>query len=140
MEKVRYYHKGVAARHAAALLSTGLVAGIINGLLGAGGGIIVVLVLTAWYKRLCGNSASRADVAKSVYVTSLLTMLPVSLFSALQYAGSGQLSLSSFSPYLLPALLGGLAGGVVLDRVRLPFLQKLFAVLLLISGMRMLLR
>lgn len=140
MGTVRYYHTGIAARHTVTLLMTGLVAGVINGLLGTGGGIVVVLVLTAWYKRLCGNSASRADVAKSVYVISLLTMLPVSLFSALQYAGSGRLSLSSFAPYLLPALFGGLLGGVVLDRVRLPFLQKLFAVLLLISGVRMLLR
>ena len=78
MGTVRYYHTGIAARHTATLLMTGLVAGVINGLLGTGGGIVVVLVLTAWYKRLCGNSASRADVAKSVYVISLLTMLPVS--------------------------------------------------------------
>ena len=140
MEKVRYYHKGTSVRHATALLCTGLAAGVINGLLGTGGGIIVVLVLTAWYKRLCKNSDERHDVAKSVYVTSLLTMLPVSLFSALQYAKQGRLAPAAFAPYLLPALLGGLVGGVVLDRVRLPFLQKLFALLLLVSGVRMVMR
>ena len=140
MAKVRYYQTDVAVRQAATLLGTGLAAGVINGLLGTGGGIVVVLVLTAWYKRLCVNSTERSDAAKSVYVTSLLTMLPVSLFSALQYAERGRLDLAAFAPYLLPALLGGLVGGVVLDRVRLPFLQKLFAVLLLVSGVRMLLR
>ena len=140
MATVRYYHASTAARHAAALLGTGLAAGMINGLLGTGGGIVVVLVLSAWYRRMQVGTTVSHDAAKSVYVTSLLTMLPVSLFSALQYAQKGRLELSSFAPYLLPALIGGLVGGVVLDRVRLPFLQKLFALLLLISGVRMLLR
>ena len=140
MATVRYYHANTAARHAAALLCTGLAAGMINGLLGTGGGIVVVLVLSAWYRRIQVGTTALHDATKGVYVTSLLTMLPVSLFSALQYAQKGRLVLSSFAPYLLPAILGGLVGGVVLDRMRLPFLQKLFALLLLISGVRMLLR
>ena len=140
MNTARYDPTGKVARSLATLLLTGLAAGLINGLLGTGGGILVVLVLGTWYRRQSTGSAASRDAAKSVYVTSLLTMLPISLFSALQYARQGRLDLTAFAPFLLPAILGGLVGGVVLDRVRLPFLQKLFALLLLISGVRMLLR
>ncbi len=127
----------IGLRTATAVILIGLCAGVINGLLGAGGGIIAVLALTAW-QRSAGEQSPQA--AKDVYATSLLAMLPVSLLSVTRYAARGHLDASAFTPYLLPAIAGGLLGGWVLDRVRLPFLKRLFAVLLLISGARMLLR
>ena len=127
--------RGVLRALSAVLI--GLCAGAINGLLGAGGGIIAVLALGSWQR---GQSEEQRRLrAKDVYVTSLCAMLPVSLLSAIQYAAKGHLQPSAFTPFLLPALVGGAIGGWVLDRMRLPLLQRLFAVLLLISGARMLL-
>jgi uncharacterized membrane protein YfcA len=127
--------KGILRALGALLI--GLCAGAINGLLGAGGGIIAVLALGSWQRQQ--SEEQRSLRAKDVYVTSLCAMLPVSLLSAVQYAVKGHLQPSAFTPLLLPAILGGIVGGWILDRMRLPLLQRLFAVLLLISGVRMLL-
>ncbi|MBQ7337501.1 MAG: sulfite exporter TauE/SafE family protein [Clostridia bacterium] len=139
MYKARFYHPHKAVRAVAIAGLTGLCAGVVNGLLGAGGGIIAVLVLGAWQKHHAATAdAASAGDARDVYAASLLAMLPVSLLSALQYTAQGQLTYAAFSPYLLPALAGGVIGGLALDRVRLPFLRRLFAILLLVSGARML--
>lgn len=126
-------------RSIAIVLSVGLLAGIINGLLGAGGGVIIVLVLGALLQQSTTKaSADAASDPKDVYATSLLCMLPVSMLSALQYAGTAQATQHDFSFFLLPAILGGVLGGLLLHRVRLSLLRDLFAILLLISGVRML--
>ena len=137
MNAARLPHTHCAARTAAAVLLTGIAAGVINGLLGTGGGILALLMLARWQRRTASD-ASKED-ARAAYATSLAAMLPVSLLSLLQYTAKGGIDLSAFTPYLLPALAGGLVGGVLLDRVRLPLLRTLFAALLLFGGVRMLL-
>lgn len=142
MHATHRFDSGAAVRETALLGITGLAAGMINGLLGAGGGIIVVLVLSAWQQRRGRGSrqGENGGDPRDVYAASLCSMLPVSILSAVQYAKRGAISLEEFSPFLIPALVGGVIGGLALDRVRLPWLQKLFAVLLLVGGARMLLR
>jgi uncharacterized membrane protein YfcA len=149
MDKVRFYHPRQAIRDAAALAAIGLLAGIANGLLGAGGGIIVVLALGKLYAIATAEAPAKGTIPahgdtaltpRDIYATSLVCMLPVSMLSALQYAGRGEVSFSDFSPYLLPAIVGGVVGGLVLDRVQLPYLRRLFAFLLLVTGVRMLLK
>jgi uncharacterized membrane protein YfcA len=142
MYQARFFDTATATRRAVLLLLTGIIAGVINGLLGAGGGIIVVLLLSAWQRRgrVGRTNQGYGDDPRDVYAASLTAMLPVSILSAVQYAGRGALSFADFSLFLLPAILGGVIGGLALDRVRVPFLQKLFAYLLLLGGVRMLLR
>lgn len=140
MHRVHFFHACPAAMSAFTVVSVGLIAGVINGLLGAGGGVIIVLVLGALLQKSKPyDSADTSGDSKDVYATSLLCMLPVSMLSALQYAGTAQTMQHEFSHYLLPAILGGIVGGLLLHRVRLPWLRSLFAILLLVSGTRMLL-
>lgn len=120
------------------LLLLGMSAGLINGLLGTGGGILLVFVLSAWSKR--GGSESFLPSARDIYANALSVMLPVSLLSAEQYARVGAIEFSAFSPLLLPAVAGGVLGGWLLDRLKLPLIRRLFALLVLWSGLFMLLR
>ncbi len=139
MHRVHFFHARPAVRAVFILVAVGFLAGIINGLLGAGGGVIIVLVLGTLLRRSqASGTADAASDPKDVYATSLLCMLPVSMLSALQYAGAAQTTQHDFSYYLLPAILGGIVGGLLLHRVRLSSLRSLFAILLLVSGIRML--
>ena len=117
----------------AALLACGLAAGVINGLLGTGGGIILVMALSC----LCRSSLpDRRDVcANALVVTLALTLL-----STVLYIRSGNAPPADLSRFVLPGAVGGLAGGLFLGRITPHALGKLFAVLLVISGAFMLFR
>ena len=116
-----------------ALLICGLAAGMINGLLGTGGGIILVLGLS----RICrGTLPDRRDVcANALVVTLVLTLL-----STLLYIRSGNAPPADLSRFVLPGAVGGLVGGVLLGRITPHALGKLFAILLVVSGIFMLFR
>lgn len=116
-----------------ALLFCGLAAGMINGLLGTGGGIILVLGLS----RICsGTLPDRRDVcANALVVTLALTLL-----STLLYIRSGNAPPADLSRFVLPGAVGGLVGGLLLGRITPHALGKLFAVLLVVSGIFMLFR
>ena len=123
------------------LLLLGAGAGFINGLLGTGGGILLVYVMRAYARRHSTNDVQLTTSSqRDVYATALATMLPISVFSAVHYARAGALDLQAFSPLLLPSVAGGLLGGWLLDRLKLDWLKRLFALLVLISGILMIVR
>ena len=129
--------------HSAAvfLLALGAAAGFINGLLGTGGGILLVYAMR-WYaqRHRVNTEPDAAEAQRDVYATALAVMLPISIFSALHYARADALDLAAFSPMLLPSVAGGILGGILLDKLRLELLKRLFALLVLISGVLMLVR
>lgn len=110
----------------------GLAAGFANGLLGAGGGILIVFALL----RFLGAEVERRDI----YANALCVMVPISLVSCIRYASDGRLSLSGFGAYALPALVGGLLGGILLGRLKASFLKKLFGALVIWSGVLLIIR
>ena len=116
-----------------ALLACGLAAGMINGLLGTGGGIILVLGLS----QICrGTLPDRRDVcANALVVTLALTLL-----STLLYIRSGNAPPADLSRFVLPGAVGGLIGGILLGKITPTALGRLFAVLLVVSGIFMLIR
>ena len=123
------------------LLLTGALAGFINGLLGAGGGILLVYMLRRATRKLHQASTTTAVFdSRDVYANALCVTLPISIFSATQYALAKSLNLKAFAPMILPALLGGIVGGWLLDRIKPSFLKQLFAWLVLVSGILMIVR
>ena len=115
----------------------GTLAGFFNGLLGAGGGIILVFALARIVEKT-------DEGARSVYANALCVMLPLSLFTLFRYASKGV-----FSPdftgelsaeYILGAIIGGALGGILLGKLRGGRLRKLFALLTLVSGILMITR
>lgn len=113
------------------LIVGGILAGFINGLLGAGGGIIIVFVLS----RVLRESDSR-----DIFANALCVMLPLSAVSCAIYVANGSTSFEGFSAFILPAILGGLLGGLLLCKINTFFLKKLFAALVAISGFLLLFR
>lgn len=112
------------------IAAAGLGAGIVNGLLGTGGGILLLWVLR------------RYERPQDAFASALVCILPLSLLSVLLYCRSGTVSLTDLVsadilPYLLGAIPGGILGAYLLDRLKLSVVQYLFAALLIFSGWRM---
>ena len=138
MKKKNYgvYFRGTWGRVAFLALG-GTLAGFCNGLLGAGGGIILVLFFGALLE---GDREAR----RSVYANALCVMLPLSLFTLISYGKRGVfasgLSTELETVYMLGAAAGGILGGILLGRLGGKALGRLFALLTLISGILMMVR
>lgn len=115
------------------LPTMGFLSGLANGLLGAGGGIIIVYALR--YKLKDCDCDTR-----DIFANALCVMLPISVLSCILYARAGNLSVSGLGIYILPAILGGLAGGVILGKIKTAFLKKLFAALVIYSGITLMMK
>ncbi len=131
------------------VLSLGVVAGFCNGLLGAAGGVLIVLLLPmiplppalalaygeARLLKPFKTHLSRRDLL----ATSMAVMLPISAVSGVTYwLGGVRPSGDMTVALVVPAILGGLLGARLLGRLPEAFLRRLFALLLVISGVRML--
>lgn len=104
----------------------GALAGAANGLFGAGGGLFLVPLLTAW----------AGLPQKKAFATSVAVILPLSVVSAVVYALHGALSVSAALPYVIGGAVGGLISGKIFHRVPLVWLRRAFGVLILYGGVR----
>lgn len=106
--------------------AAGALAGLLCGFLGAGGGLLLVPILSG----PCRLSPRRA------LATSVSIMLPLCVLSLIPYLRAGALEFSTALPYLL----GGFLGGLICDRCvkHLPevWLRRIFTVLLCWGGIR----
>lgn len=110
------------------VLLGGLAAGVINGLLGSGGGMIAVPTLEH-----SGTEPRRAHAA------SVAIMLPLSVVSAAFYLRSGHVSLSQALPYIPGGAVGALVGVLLLRRINAGLLKRIFGAVAVFSGVRLLL-
>ncbi len=94
---------------AVSLVLTGLVAGVLAGLLGVGGGIVIVPVLYHVFSLLGVDEAVRMHVAVG---TSLATIVPTSIMSARAHRKRG-----SLNPDILRRLVPGVVVGVLMGAV-----------------------
>lgn len=109
------------------LLGVGLTAGICSGLLGAGGGAVIVTGLTRVFPK---------EDRRAVFATALSVTAPLSFVSALRY-GALAASGGALFPLSISALAGGVIGGFFLYRLPLFWLSRIFAGVLLLSGILM---
>ena len=121
----------------------GLGAGLLNGLLGAAGGILLVArrprvtppVPLYPPARPLGDLHERRDVL----ATALAVMLPVSAVSGMFYwLGGIRPSPTLLLSLILPAAAGGLLGAKLLAKIPNDLLKKIFAAVVVIAGLRML--
>ena len=129
-----------------ALLGVG--AGFCNGLLGAAGGILLVLLLPRvtlpdFASVRVGETLSNRPFAeglsrRDLLATSMAVMMPVSGVSGVLYWSGGiRPDLATVALLVLPSVLGGLVGARLLGRLPERLLRQLFALLTVISGARM---
>jgi len=107
----------------------GALVGILNGMLGAGGGMLVVPML----KKL-GLEQTRA------HATAVAVIFPLSILSAGAYLLLGHFELGQAAAYLLPGAAGALAGGLLLSKIPAKWLRKIFACFMIWAGIRMVLK
>lgn len=105
----------------------GFAVGLINGLLGAGGGLLAVPLLRS----------SGLDT-KAAHANSVATILPICVFSAGNYLLAGRVEIPQIFPYLLWGLLGAVAGALLLPKIPQNILRRLFAGFVLWAGVRLL--
>ena len=118
-------------KYASSIL-VGAIAGFINGLLGAGGGIIITFFLS---KKL--DTENKNDI----FANAVATMLPVSIFSFAAYLIKGYFPLDSSILSLLPAaIIGGVVGAILLTKIKFKILKIVFSILVIISGIMMIFR
>ncbi len=122
MEWLTQYDPLWLAGLALALVITGIVAGLMAGLLGVGGGIVIVPVLYHLFSVLELDPAVRMHLAVG---TSLATIIPTSIVSARSHYAKHSMDLDLLrvlGPFvLIGAVMGGFAGslfeGAVLSAV-----------------------
>lgn len=103
----------------------GLGAGVINGLLGAGGGMVVVPLLSAMGVR-----------GKRSHATALMVIVPLSAVSAVLYLVQGRVA--DALPWLPGSLLGAYWGSRLMPKIATGWLKLLFGGLMLWGGVRLL--
>ena len=115
-------------------ITAGILSGFVNGLLGAGGGIIVTHFLS---KVLAEQEKSNGGV----FANAIATMLPISIFSFAIYLAKGYFSFDTDLLQLLPpSILGGILGAFLLSKVSSKLLKFAFSLLVIISGITMIFR
>ncbi len=102
--------------------------GLINGLLGGGGGMVAVPLL----KRTARLPALNA------HATAIAVILPASLISAIVYLIKGLVPMTVFVPVALGVTLGGLLGAKLLGKLPAIWVELIFASFMLAAGIRML--
>ena len=115
-------------RYGAALSSAA--AGLANGLFGAGGGM-VLLPLLSRLTELDGHEC---------FASCVCIILPLSLVSAGVYALRGGSFATESVPYLIGGALGGVIAGLLLKRLPTKWLHRVLGAFILWGGARLLLR
>lgn len=104
----------------------GIFVGLINGLLGAGGGMIAVPLLK--HSGLDQNAS---------HANSIAVILPLTVISAILYIYKGYVTISQALPFLPLGIAGSLFGTWLLPKIPNNMLQKIFGIFMLWAGIRM---
>jgi len=120
-----------------ALVSTGIFAGILAGLLGVGGGIVIVPVLFFLFQSFGVSPESAMLVATA---TSLATIVPTSISSIRSHKQKGNVDFDLLKRWSSFILIGVLAGSWLVTRVEGTMLTMLFGLIAFLSALNMLFR
>ena len=108
------------------IITAGSIAGFVNGLFGAGGGMLLVPLLTKLTNIDDGD----------VFPTSVSIILPVCLVSLGFTIAGGSGNTDGVLPYLIGSTLGGVAAGFFGKKLPTLWLHKALGILILWGGIR----
>ena len=77
---------------------------------------------------------------RDIFANVIAATLPISVMSALIYGARGNIDFSGFSVFVLPAVCGGVVGAFFLSKINVVFLKRIFALLVIWSGIYMIIR
>lgn len=108
------------------LIAAGLCAGAVNGLFGAGGGMILVPMLTAF-----------TDLNEDeIFPASISIILPLCIVSLTFTFFRSGIPWGESVPYLTGSIAGGILSGLLGKRIPTLWLHRILGVLILIGGIR----
>lgn len=107
----------------------GLGIGIVNGLLGAGGGMLAVPIL----KKM-------GLTQKEAHSGAVAVILPISLLSAVLYIIRDYVNFSDAIIYMPTGLLGAVLGTYCLRKISPLWLKRIFGAFMVYAGIRLLLK
>ena len=107
--------------------SGGLFVGAVNGMLGAGGGMLVVPI----YQKFFDMPSKRA------HATAIITILPVSLISAVWYICEGVVEIKPLLLVMLGSIVGAIVGTFLLKKLKSTIVSILFYLLMFVAGIFM---
>lgn len=111
----------------AAMILTGLFIGAVNGLFGAGGGMLAVPCLT-----YIGSLDE-----KSAHATAIALILPLCLVSSIAYGVGASFENGVILPTVLGVTIGGILGACLLKKLSSNVVSFLFYALMLFAGLKM---
>ena len=105
----------------------GALGGFINGFFGGGGGMIIVplLIYVLKYER------------KTAHASCIAVILPVSIVSGIIYLFGGKLNGFNLLPASLGVFIGGIAGALLLKKIKAEILGYAFCLIMAIAGLKM---
>ncbi|WP_026477974.1 sulfite exporter TauE/SafE family protein [Alkaliphilus transvaalensis] len=109
------------------IISVGFIAGVINGLFGAGGGTIIVPALYFVF----GVSQHKA------HATAISIILPFALISSFIYYRNGFSNLGITFNVALGGVIGSYIGSKSLTRFSASRLRQIFGIVMIIAAIRM---
>jgi hypothetical protein len=107
----------------------GLLTGLINGLLGIGGGTILIPAMVF----LLGEEQHVA------HGTSLAIILPTAIVSMFVYQANNHMDWGLVLKIATSGMLGGYLGAKLMERIPSAYLKKIFGLFMIMAGLRMVL-
>ena len=107
----------------------GVLIGIVNGMLGAGGGMLAVPTL----KKIGMDQ-------KQAHANAVAVILPITVISVILYIWQGNVKLSDAFVYIPGGLVGSLVGTLVLSKISPTLLKRIFGGFMVWAGVRLLLK
>ncbi len=104
----------------------GIFVGFFNGFFGGGGGMIVVPLLIF----------ALGLQEKEAHATAILTILPISLVSAIVYIVKGNVDYSSLGLTTIGFILGGVVGAFLLKKLNNKVIRIIFSLLMIVAGIK----
>ena len=104
----------------------GLAAGTVNGLFGAGGGMVLVPLLS--------HNSNLHLQETEIFPTSVAIILPICIVSLV--LNHSNVLFSTSLPYLLGSAIGGITAGILGKKIPVPWLHRGLGILILWGGIR----
>lgn len=108
-------------------LATGLLIGLLSGLLGVGGGFILVPILSSYF--LLPQHKAHA--------VSLAVVLPTAVIGSFVYAMHGDVEIATSAQLAIGGIIGAAIGVRIMQKIPAATLKKMFGLVLLLIGLRM---
>ena len=110
------------------LLSIGLMAGILSGLVGIGGGIVIVPALV-YFMSMSQHQAQGTSLA--------VLLLPVGILAVYQFYNAGHVDIKSALMISLTFVVGGYIGSKIAISIDQTMLKKVFGIFLFLLSIKM---